>query len=87
MAKPVSNQQLMDVLFEMKGDVGALLGSVENLSKVLGKHIEDDKGMASDISEIQLRQARQKGAIAAVTGLGSIAGAVIGYAISIWSHH
>jgi len=54
-------------------------------------HAESTKAAFAEVGEkiekIQIAHARQKGVIAALTGVGSVLGAGIGYAIDLFKSH
>lgn len=71
----VTNGDLMEVLLELKGDIGGLKASSAGHSAWMAKHVEDDALMAADIKKLQLAHARQRGFLTAVTGIASAVGA------------
>jgi len=54
------------------------------------QHVADDALMAADIVKLKERAARQRGFITALTAMGSVLGAIAGYAVDLFSrgsHH
>lgn len=69
----VSNEQLLSVLLDMKGDIGEIKSTgVSNATAIL-QH-------ATSIGELQQSHARLKGFAGAFSVVGSIVGGMIGYA-------
>jgi hypothetical protein len=95
----ISNDEIYSVLLEMKGDIGQLVAKTDSNSATLAKHIDDDKKMAADIYALQISplagqvqslqrsQDRQRGFIAAISAVGTLIGAGIGYAIDLLLRH
>lgn len=84
MGNEVSNADIYNVLINMRGDLGRLEGKVDGHAEKLASHIEDDKLLESSIQKLQISQARQRGFIAAVSTIGPVIGAGIGYAIDVF---
>ena len=77
----VSNNDLMVTLLAIKQDIGELKGDLRGHAQAFAAHLEDDKGMASSLKQLELTSARQKGAIRVLTTIGTALGASIGYMI------
>jgi len=77
----VSNDQLYEILCDIKGDVGEIKASAAGTHAWLAKHVEDDAAMARDIKTLQLSGARQKGFMTALAATGSALGAGLGYLV------
>lgn len=77
----VSNSDLMNVLLDVKERTGAMQAHIETTATILKDHIEDDKQMLLSIQTLQLGAARQKGFLTALTSVGSLLGAGLGYLI------
>lgn len=78
-----TNQQLFDVLLSLKGDVGEIKGKLDAHQTAFLQHLKDDAQMAQDIKDVQLAQARTKGAAktwgVVATGFATVAGAAAGF--------
>lgn len=82
MTDNVSNGDIYDTLMDIKQDIGRMEGKVDSHGRWMEAHVKDDQLMAKDINELRLAGARQRGFVSAVAGVGSVIGAVIGYAAS-----
>lgn len=69
----VSNEQLLDVLLVMKQDIGEIKASSSANTATLDRH-------ATSISDLQMSHARLKGFAGALSVVGSVLGAAVGYA-------
>jgi hypothetical protein len=67
--------------------LGRIEQKIDGHTDWMKKHVEDDKLMAVDIKALQVSHARQKGFLTALTALGSVLGAGVGYAIDIFKSH
>lgn len=69
----VSNEQLLGVLLEMKGDIGEIKSTGTANATAIAQH-------AVNIGELQMSHARLKGFAGALSVVGSVVGGMIGYA-------
>lgn len=69
----VSNEQLLGVLLEMKGDIGEIKSTGTTNAAAIAQH-------TLSIGELQQSHARLKGFAGALAVVGSVIGAVAGYA-------
>jgi gas vesicle protein len=74
---------ILQLLMDIKGDVGELKASTQTFADGLKKHIEDDEKLAEDVKTLQLTQAANKGAARVWTLVGSGIGAAVGSAAAI----
>lgn len=74
----ISNDMLLTVLLDIKGDVGKLVQGQATLASTQGVQGES-------INKLQLSQARQRGVIAALTTVGTLLGTAAGYAIDVFT--
>jgi hypothetical protein len=96
------SDEMMAILCDLKEGQGRIEAKVDGTMKWMEKHVIDDKEMAASIRNLEisplagqvkaleLSQARQKGALRILAGLGSIIGAGIGYAVDLLTrggHH
>jgi hypothetical protein len=79
----ISNSDLLTVLLEIKGDIGQLQSTAASNVKALADHVAADAVMAGDIKRLQLGAARQRGFLTAITAVGTVVGAGVGYAIDL----
>ena len=91
----VKNEDIYNLLCNVHKDIGELKGSTTTIAATLKEHIEDDKRIiravydtqiapvAAKVEELQLAQAKQRGAIRAwgivATGAASIVGTLVSY--------
>lgn len=68
----VSNEQLLEVLLEMKGDIGAIKSTGAYNAATIERH-------TTSISELQMSHSRLKGIATALGLVGSVVGSVIGF--------
>ena len=89
----VTNLDLMTVLLDIKKDLGDTGARITSTTELLAQHIADDKallnGVRTDITTIQMQGAKQRGFLAALTSVGSVLGAGVGYLVerAMFSHH
>jgi hypothetical protein len=83
MSEEVSNHQILGLLVDMNGKLGALVSQSEAHLAWQLQHTRDDALMAADIKKLQLSSARQRGVLAALTSVGAILGALAGYAVDL----
>jgi hypothetical protein len=70
--------------------LGRIEQKIDGYSVQLAAHIADDKALGAEVSKLQLGAARQRGVIAALTTVGTVLGAGVGYAIDAFAlrgHH
>lgn len=79
---------------DFKVTVATALGRIEQKidghAAQLAKHVADDAVMAADIKTLQITQAKQRGFLTAISGVGTLIGAGVGYAIDLLArggHH
>lgn len=72
MSDQVSNEQLLDVLLEMKGDIGEIKATSIASAAAVERH-------AASISELQMSHSRLKGVAAALGIVGSVGGSLLGF--------
>ncbi len=68
----VTNEQLLSVLMDMKGDIGEIKATGTANASVIERH-------TTSISDLQMSHARLKGIAAALGVAGSAVGSVIGF--------
>jgi len=89
----VSNSDLLGVLLDIREDLGIVKANGTHIATQFKDHVAEVKAAAamtaSKIEKLQLGAARQKGVLAALTGVGSLLGAGAGYAIDFFTkgHH
>lgn len=86
----VSNEALMGVLLDIKGDIGELKGHVTGTQAALAAHIVDDQRLTDSVQRLQLSQAKQRGFVTALSTIGAVIGAGLGAAVDYFSrggHH
>jgi len=89
----VSNRDLLNVLLSIREDLGTVKANGSHIANQFKDHVAEVKAAAeltaAKIEKLQLGAARQKGVLAALTGVGSLLGAGAGYAIDFFtkSHH
>lgn len=87
----VSNGDLMTVLLQVSRDMGETKAQIASTTALLANHIGVDtvvqNALRSDVTTLQLGQARQRGFIAAVCSVGTVLGAGIGYVIDVVARH
>lgn len=71
----------MQVLLDIKSDVGRMNGTLDSHVKQFDKHVEDDRMAYRTIIELKTGQARQKGFLTAVGVMGSGLGAALGWMV------
>lgn len=64
--------------------LGRIEQKVDGQTTWMTKHVADDKEMALSIQKIELKMARQRGFITAVTSIGSVIGAGFSYLVHRW---
>jgi hypothetical protein len=74
----VSNEALMGVLIDIKGDIGKLEGKFDGHTAAFAAHCADDKTISENVQKLQLSAARQKGFVAAISTVGAVLGAGLG---------
>jgi hypothetical protein len=83
----VSNADLMKVLLDVRGDIGALQADVRNTASTLQSHIEEDRGLTTRVGNLESYRANQTGKASVWgliwAGLGSISGSLI----TLWAKH
>lgn len=82
----MNDNQIMQVF----GALGRIEQKIDGHTEWMKKHVADDAVMAADIQKIQLSNARQKGVLAALTTVGTVLGAGVGYAVDLLTrggHH
>lgn len=80
----VSNNDLLNVLLEIKNDVGQLKQQATGHTAWMTQHVEDDKKMAKDINTLQMQGARQKGFLGALSIMGGGLTYAIGFLFEKW---
>jgi hypothetical protein len=90
MSDGISNAQLFDVLLEMKSDIGKLVQGQETQTAWMTRHVAEDALMAEDIKKLQIGASRIRGIVSALSVVGTVVGAAVGYAVdllAIRGHH
>ena len=86
----VSNSDLMQVLLQVKEDIGETKQKILSTSELLANHIGVDtvvqSALRTDMTTLQLGQAKQHGFLLALSSIGSVLGIGIGYLIQRWTH-
>ena len=77
----VTNSDLMSVLLDIKGQTGEMKAHIATTAEALQRHIDDDKVLGTAIQTLQLGAARQRGFLTALTSVGSVLGAGVGYLV------
>jgi hypothetical protein len=86
----VSNEAIMGVLLDIKGDIGELKGHVTSTQSALAAHVIDDQRLGEAVQRLQITQAKQRGFVAALSTVGAVLGAGLGAAVDYFSrggHH
>ena len=82
MTAKVTNEVLLTTLLSLKSDMGNVMGKIESHQTAFLQHVKDDAKMQEDIKQIQLSQAKARGAArtwgVVATGFATIAGAAAG---------
>jgi hypothetical protein len=96
------SDEIVSLLCELREGQGRIEAKVDGTMKWMEQHAKDDKEMAASIrtleisplagqvKALELSQARQKGAMRVLAGVGSLLGAGIGYAVDLFTrggHH
>ena len=68
---------------DIKEDIGQLQATAAANGKSFSEHVVADSFMAQDIKTLQLSQARQRGFLTAISAVGTVIGAGVGYAIDL----
>lgn len=74
------SQTIMEVLLEIKGNVGELKGTTKALSDNLVTHIAETVQIKKDVIDLQLTQASERGARRTWVAVGSGIGVLVGAA-------
>jgi hypothetical protein len=87
----MSEQEIYNVLLDIKEDVGAVKAMSEAHKEALEKHIEKTESLSAAVRKVELAQARQKGAARVYSAMGGVMGAFLGaaatYAVeTFWKH-
>jgi hypothetical protein len=72
-----------DQIERVFGALGRIEQKIDGHTSWMEKHVADDRLMANDIVLLKERAARQRGFITALTAMGSVIGAVAGYAVDL----
>lgn len=86
----ISNSDLLNVLLDIRGDIGQSQAQIAAVTRAFEAHVVADAAMAADIQKINLGAARQRGIFTALSAVGTVLGACIGYAIdaiTLRGHH
>lgn len=84
MSNEVSNNQIYDLICDMRGDLGAVKANQESAKAWMTAHVAEDKAMAADIATIKLAHARQRGFMTALAGVGGLISGAVGYAVEFF---
>jgi hypothetical protein len=78
-----------DQIAAVFSSLGRIEQKMDSHTEWMKNHVAEDKLMAADINKLQMAGARQRGVLAALTGVGTVLGAGIGYAIDLFTrgHH
>lgn len=72
-----------DQIAQVFGALGRIEQKIDGHTDWMRKHVADDAVMAQDIKSLQLTQARQRGFLTAISAVGTVIGAGVGYAIDL----
>lgn len=72
-----------DQIAQVFGALGRIEQKIDGHTDWMRKHVADDAIMAQDIKSLQLSQARQRGFMTAISAVGTVIGAGVGYAIDL----
>lgn len=87
MSQEITNADIYSVLLDLKGDLGEMKGTLAGQAKAFAEHVLSDAALAQDVQKLQLGAARQRGVIAALTTVGSVIGAGVGYAVELMTRN
>lgn len=71
-------QPILQALFELKSDTGALLEGQANAAKLFERHLIDDKALTDRVAEIERIQNQKKGARKVLSALAHGATGMVG---------
>lgn len=81
--KRVSNSDLMQVLMNMREDLGGIRARLEDHTSAFVKHVSDDELLAESVKKLQLAAERQAGRASVwtllYTGISGAIGAAVEY--------
>ena len=83
MSGRVSNGDLMEVLMEMKGDIGGLKADLQGHVRAFEMHVKDDKRVAEDVQTIKIDAARSIGVARGRATVWSLMGSAAGAALAL----
>lgn len=87
----VSNGDLMNVLLQVSRDMGETKAQITSTTALLANHIGVDtvvqNQLRTDITTLQMGNAKQRGFLAAIGAVGTVLGAGIGYVIDVVARH
>lgn len=75
----VSNSDLLDVLVEIKGEVGGLKAGHQNLQSAMAGNATATSVLAARVQTLELVRARQAGALAVIGALAGVLGALLSW--------
>lgn len=73
----------MELLLEMKGDVGEIKGLLSGLGQTLRDHIAEDRATATRVAALEVESNKRSGAHKVWLGIASAAGALSGFVTHI----
>jgi hypothetical protein len=79
-----------EVMGEIMRSLGRIEQKIDGHTIWMTQHVADDKLMAADIQKLQLGASRLRGVITALSAVGTVLGAGVGYAIDAFTlrgHH
>ena len=74
-----------DQIERVFGSLARIEQKIDGHSEWMKSHVADDKIMADNIAKLQVSHARQKGFLTAISAVGTVIGAGVGYAIDIFT--
>lgn len=70
-----------EILYQIQNSLGRIEQKIDSHIDNFRKHEEEDRAARAELDKLRLGSARQKGFITALTTVGSVLGAGIGYLI------
>ena len=74
-----------DQIERVFGSLARIEQKIDGHSEWMKSHVAEDKLMAADIKGLQISHSRQKGFLTAVSAIGTVLGAGVGYAIDLFT--
>ncbi len=74
-----------DQIERVFGSLARIEQKIDGHTEWMTQHVADDKLMANDIQKLKESAARQRGMLAALATVGTVFGAMAGYAVDLFS--